>query len=72
MLALLDVDTQVTIESPFKYSPYINLNAGSGSLFGNRVFPIGDSLFCGHPKMGNGLGSHLHFINQKTSLGSAA
>ena len=64
MLALMDVDTQITIESPFKYSPYINLNATSGSLHGKRVIPIGDSLFCGHPKMGNGLGSHLPFINE--------
>jgi tetratricopeptide (TPR) repeat protein len=64
MLALMDVDTQITIESPFKYSPYVNLNATSGSLYGKSVFPVGDSLFCGHPKMGNGLGSHLPFINE--------
>ena len=62
-LALLDVDAQVTIEAPFNYSPYINLNADSGSLYEKRVFPVGDSLFCGNPKMGNGLGNHLRFIN---------
>ena len=45
------------------YSPYINLNADSGSLYEKRVFPVGDSLFCGNPKMGNGLGNHLRFIN---------
>ena len=64
MLALMDVDAQVSIESPFKYSPYVNLNSASGSLHGKRVFPIGDSLFCGHPKMGNGLGRHLPLINE--------
>ena len=64
MLALVDVDAQINIESPFKYSPYVNLNATSGSLYGKRVFPVGDSLFCGHPKMGNGLGNHLPFINE--------
>ena len=63
MLAGLDVDSQVKIEQPFKYCPYVNLNPGSGSLSGKRVFAVGDSLFCGHPKMGNGLGSHLPFIN---------
>jgi len=63
MLALMDVDAQISIESPFKYSPYVNLNSTSGSLHGKRVFPIGDSLFCGHPKMGNGLGRHLPLIN---------
>ena len=64
MLALMDVDTQITIESPFKYSPYVNLNATTGSLHGKRVYPVGDSLFCGHPKMGNGLGRHLRLINE--------
>jgi tetratricopeptide (TPR) repeat protein len=64
MLALMDVDAQISIESPFKYSPYANLNSTSGSLHGKRVFPVGDSLFCGHPKMGNGLHSHLPFINE--------
>ena len=63
MLAELDVDSQVKIEQPFKYCPYVNLNPGFGSLSGKRVFAVGDSLFCGHPKMGNGLGKHLPFIN---------
>ena len=62
MLAGLDVDRQVKIEQPFKYCPYVNLNAGFGLLSGQRVFAVGDSLFCGHPKMGNGLGKHLPFI----------
>jgi hypothetical protein len=64
MLVGLDVDNKIKMEQPFKYCPYVNLNAGSGSLIGKRVFPVGDSLFCGHPKMGNGLGSHLPIINE--------
>ena len=64
MLEELDVDSQIKIEQPFEYCPYINLNAGSGLLSGKRVFPVGDSLFCGHPKLGNGLGSHLPIINE--------
>ena len=63
MLAGLDVDSKVKIEQPFKYCPYVNLNPGFGLLSGKRVFAVGDSLFCGHPKMGNGLGRHLPFIN---------
>jgi len=27
------------------------------------VIPVGDSLFHGHPQVGNGLGSHLNMIN---------
>ena len=60
MLVGMDVDSQIKIEQPFKYYPYVNLNAGFGLLSGKRVFPVGDSLFCGHPKAGNGLGSHLN------------
>ena len=65
MLIGMDVDSQIKIEKPFKYCPYVNLNAGFGSLSGKRVFAVGDSLFCGHPKMGNGLSMHLRFINEK-------
>ena len=63
MLNGIDVNSQIKIEQPFNYSPYINLNASSGFLGMKRVFPIGDSLFCGHPKIGNGLSNHLLFIN---------
>ena len=63
MLVGLDVDSQVKIEKPFKFCPYVNLNPGFGLLSGKRVFAVGDSLFCGHPKKGNGLGKHLSFIN---------
>ena len=64
MLVGMDVDSQIKIEQPFKYCPYVNLNPGFGLLSGKRVFAVGDSLFCGHPKKGNGLGRHLPFINE--------
>ena len=62
MLAELDVNNRVKIEQPFEYSPYANLNPGFGLINGKRVFAVGDSLFCGHPKVGNGLANHLAFI----------
>jgi predicted TPR repeat methyltransferase len=64
MLVSLDADRKIKIENPFNYRPYINLNADLGTLNGKRVFPIGDSLFCGHPKAGNGLAYHLKFIHE--------
>ena len=64
MLVGMDVNSQIQIEQPFRYCPYVNLNAGFGLLSGRRVFAVGDSLFCGHPKVGNGLGSHLPLMNE--------
>jgi hypothetical protein len=61
-LAELDLNDEIKIEIPFTYEPYINFSAGTGLI--NGIFPVGDSLFCGHPKVGNGLGRHLQFINQ--------
>lgn len=63
MLVILDSNNQIKIDQPFSYLPYINLNAESGSIGGKRIFPIGDAYFCGHPKVGNGLWTHLGFIN---------
>ena len=42
---------------------YINMNPEQGYINDRRIFPIGDSFFCGHPKLGNGLSVHLEFIN---------
>lgn len=64
MLVGMDMDNKIKIEKPFKYRPYINLNAAFGLLNAKSIFPIGDSIFCGHPKMGNGLGMHLPFIKE--------
>ena len=64
MLLQFDARGTIKIEPIFEYSPYINLNANSGRFLGKRIFPIGDSLFCGHPKMGNGLANHLDFVDR--------
>lgn len=62
LLAEKDVRKSITVEPVFQYQPAINLSAGSGYFNGHRIYPIGDSLFKGHPKMGNGLSNHLSFI----------
>ncbi len=63
MLVKLDSSRQIKISQPFSYSPYINLDAGFGYFEGKRIFPVGDSYFCGNPKVGNGLWTHFGFIN---------
>ena len=64
LIVLNDTNKEVNIEKPFIYYPYINMNSEDGYIYGNKIFPVGDSLFCGHPKMGNGLSVHLEFINK--------
>lgn len=63
MLKILDHKNEIKIEKPFSYSPYINLNAEFGEFNGKPIYPIGDSYFTGNPKVGNGLWTHLGFIN---------
>lgn len=63
MLVNLDDSSQIKVNQPFSYSPHINLNAEFGRIGDKRIFPVGDSYFCGHPKVGNGLWTHLGFIN---------
>jgi hypothetical protein len=62
ILSELDTHEKACIEIPFTYSPYINLDPESGQFNGKPIFPIGDSLFCGHPKVGNGVSEHLKFL----------
>ena len=64
LLSELDCDNKVYAETPFTYSPYVNLNAGDEQFNRKPIFPIGDSLFCGNPKVGNGLSQHLHLLNE--------
>ena len=63
VLSELDIGHKIYFERPFAYFPHINLEAGTGCFNGKPIFPIGDSLFSGNPKVGNGLGSHLSFLN---------
>ena len=52
-------DEQIYINSPFVSKPSINLKPLDQRINGVEVYPIGDSLFQGNPKVGNGLGTHL-------------
>lgn len=53
------------IEPPFLYEPYIHMFPERlPRIFGRPVFRIGDSVFNGHPKVGNGLGSHLNIVGK--------
>ena len=63
MLATLDAEHVIYISPPFTYRPYINMLEKFYDLNHKRIFPIGDSIFCGNPKVGNGLSWHLNFIN---------
>ncbi|MDC0458909.1 hypothetical protein OAM32_03885 [Alphaproteobacteria bacterium] len=71
ILGVKDLQNRVKIGPPFMYKPYINLNAGMESFNGKKIFPIGDSIFCGHPKYGNGLTNHIKFINYLVEQTSA-
>ena len=62
---LSDNQTGLTpcIEPPFQWSPYIRFKRKS-MLHDRPVIHIGDSLFNGNPKAGNGLGPHLRELQQ--------
>ena len=55
---------QVYINSPFLFKPAVNLKPLDQKINGIKAYPIGDSLFQGNPKVGNGLGWHLGHISQ--------
>ena len=52
-------DEQIYVNSPFVSKPSVNLKPLDQRINGVEVYPIGDSLFQGNPKVGNGLGTHL-------------
>ncbi len=57
-------DEQIYINPPFVSKPSVNLKPLDQRINGIDVYPIGDSLFKGNPKVGNGLGTHLVNINK--------
>ncbi len=61
-LISLGVKSDILINKPFIYRPYINL-LNNDFINGKKIYPIGDSLFSGNPKMGNGLSAHIDLIN---------
>ncbi len=59
---------KVVIERPFSYSPYFRFTDQIQTFNEKYIFPIGDSIFPGHPKLGNGLSFHLKFINMLVDI----
>ncbi len=64
-----DINKSSKLEPPFLYEPYVYL-AGETlpRIAGRPVLRIGDSVFNGHPKVGNGLGSHLVMVGKLHDL----
>ena len=53
----------ITIEPPFLFQPYLNLDMKSfPRIEGRPVIPIGDTIMVGNPKVGNGLENHLKHV----------
>ena len=55
-------DGQIYINSPFIPQSQINLKPLDQTINGMEIYPIGDALFQGNPKVGNGLAAHLRHI----------
>lgn len=53
------------LEPPFVFDPRVRLEPfGNATIHGRPLFPLGDSLFNGHPKVGNGLNANLRFARE--------
>lgn len=64
-----DALEDIGIEPPFLYRPYFRfMQGGLPRLYDRTLVPVGDSIFCGHPKVGNGLGTHLRHMQQVHDL----
>ena len=57
-------DGQIYMNSPFISKPAVNLKPLDKRINEVEVYPVGDSLFQGNPKVGNGLGTHLRHIEK--------
>ena len=58
---------KIYLESPFSYKPRIKLfNKDLPKYYGKIIIPIGDSYYIGNAKVGNGLGTHLVYIDELT------
>ncbi len=58
-------DREIWIERPFLWEPHIKLGSGKLPQIHNvPAIPIGDSFYCGHVKVGNGLSHHLTNVRQ--------
>ena len=59
----LDKKNKIYVEKPFVTKPSINLFPTTQTINDVHVYPVGDSLFKGNPKVGNALGSNLPIIS---------
>lgn len=56
---------EMQLEPPFIYAPYVRPMTGkSDKIYHKLLIPIGDSIFNGHPKVGNGLEFHLKHVTK--------
>jgi len=55
-------NNNILIERPFLFKLYFQLNPLT-QISGRQLIKIGDSVFNGDAKLGNGLGSHIKIIN---------
>lgn len=56
-------DAPIGIEPPFVFAPtYRPLDQAVGTFMGKPLLAVGDSLYTGNPKVGNGLAGHLNFV----------
>ncbi|MBT3351712.1 MAG: tetratricopeptide repeat protein [Nitrospinaceae bacterium] len=64
-----DAADDVVMEPPFVYEPYlIKYPGGFEKLHGKPVIPIGDSIYNGNMKMGNGISPHLGHVKDIKNL----
>ena len=63
LLAERGPKSRFLIEPSFSYEPYLHCSGKLRTINSKPVFPIGDSIFSGHPKEGNGLSFHIHYVN---------
>ena len=63
-----DESNQIRVNSPFISEPLINLNPLDQEINGIVTYPVGDTLFRGNPKIGNGLRNHLDHISRLVEI----
>lgn len=64
-LATGDQHETVRVERPFIFEPRLRLPPSEPDSFhGKPLLPVGDSIFNGNPRVGNGLGRHIHHVRR--------
>ncbi|MBI3223105.1 MAG: tetratricopeptide repeat protein [Nitrosomonadales bacterium] len=55
-------DEQIAIDAPFLFEPYLVNCATPDRLYGRPLIRVGDSIYNGNVKCGNGMGSHFQHV----------